>query len=107
MSDQIQRCCGKAHLFAGYCDRKPSVIRDGKHYCWQHDPERRRSIAKKKREELAIRLAKKEEEHERYMKRRELLSKSGVDSLADSELETIISLGGIREVLRRMKNESS
>lgn len=45
------KCCGSAQRNFGNCDRAPTVTRNGKPYCWQHDPERLKAIRDEKFQE--------------------------------------------------------
>lgn len=95
------RCQGNDHKFLGSCDRKPSVVCDGKHYCWQHDPERLKSAAAerwaKRKQEITATEAKIDAEIET----RKLKRESGIDALTDDDLRKIIKLGGIKAILQR------
>jgi hypothetical protein len=96
------KCQGKM-TFIGYCDRKPTVVRDGKPYCWQHDPERLRRKAdeeNKKRKAWYADLDRKEDER---IARAKLLKAAGLEQPSNELLREIVDLGGIRTILDRIK----
>jgi hypothetical protein len=35
----MDKCCGRLTGMCGTCERRPTIVRDNKHYCWQHDPQ--------------------------------------------------------------------
>ena len=92
-------CQGKATQFLGWCERKPSVVRDGKPYCWQHDPARRSRAAKERQAAAVARTARIEAEQDARIERRQLENQSGVDSLSNDDLRVIIAIGGIRSMI--------
>jgi hypothetical protein len=95
--------------YAFRCDRKPTIVRDGKHYCWQHDPVRISRIALGQRIALIERERKQQEEFDAKWARRDLETAAQVDKLTDDELRTIVSFGGVREMIKKLtrkkKNE--
>jgi len=93
------KCQGRAESFVGICDRKPSVERDGKPYCWQHDPERKRKEAQKKWEERKWEMRQLEEKIDAEIERKRLLKASGVSALTNEQLVTIIEAGGVIELI--------
>jgi hypothetical protein len=72
-------CQGRPAKFTR-CDRKPSVVRDSKHFCWQHDPDRLTKLARAAREKSMEKMA------------------------ARDELERIGALGGVRRMLHLLEN---
>lgn len=101
-----KRCIGLDQTFAGSCDRKPSVVRDGKDYCWQHDPERRKAKAKQEKEARRAKEARDDAEFEVALRRRKLMIAAGVDNLSDTDLQVIANLGGIRAMLARISGDT-
>lgn len=97
-----ERCQGKVRVF-GYCLRKPSVTRDGKPYCWQHDPEREDKIRGEKWEKRKQEIAAMEDKADKNIQTRILKERAGLGAPTDELLQTIIDLGGIREMIARLK----
>lgn len=98
MPPDESQCHGRPKQM-GWCERKPTVFRDGKPYCWQHDPER---LIAQSNEARAARLARylaEDAAFEAKLKRRDLERRSGVDDLTDQDLERIIAAGGIRALI--------
>jgi hypothetical protein len=95
-------CQGKANSFCGSCDRKPSVVRDGKPYCWQHDPERLQKLAKERWELRKQEIAKVEADQDARIVRRKLEEAAGVDKLTNDTLGIIIRLGGIQQMIAKI-----
>ena len=58
-----RRCMGEALTDRGFmpCSRWATVVRDGFHYCWQHDPERGGTAAQTHSYNLAMRRRKLQE----------------------------------------------
>lgn len=102
MSNDKPRCQGKCRTFWGNCDRKPTVVRDGKHYCWTHDPERLEREALEKRKQRREELKRQEEIFELKLKRRLLVEQAGTRDLTNAELALIVELGGIRAMLQQL-----
>jgi len=94
----MDQCQGRLR-FMGHCERRPTVVRDGKHYCWQHDPVRLQEIALEQRRQSAERTRKIEEKHDTCIQRRRLEEDSGVSSLTNEDLEKIIQMGGMSKIL--------
>lgn len=99
---KIDKCAGQPKSFAGTCERSPCVVRDGVHYCWQHDPERRAKIAKQKRKNLLDKNEKEEVAFEASLLRHQLAAQAGIDSLSDDDIRAIIKAGGIQIVLAKL-----
>lgn len=97
-TDPRSVCQGKMTTLA-WCYRKPTVERDGKMYCWQHDPVRKREKARKLWQEMREKLAALEAKIDADIKRKHLLTKSGVKDLTNDQLQKIISLGGISALI--------
>jgi hypothetical protein len=97
-----ERCQGQYLSFLGYCSRKPTVVRDGKAYCWQHDPERISRLRQERNKRWDAEWKAKEAAWDAADARRVLEIAAGMDKLTDDELRTIAALGGIREMLRRL-----
>lgn len=95
----MSKCEGQCTRFFGDCARKPCVVRDGKHYCWQHDPERLEAIRAEAYAKRRAETVKRDNRIEAEAERRCLLRDSGVNKLSDDDLRTIIALGGIHAVL--------
>lgn len=87
------------HYGGWTCDRPATVERDGKSYCWQHDPERLTAKRKERGRALAERAKKQDEELTRKYKRMALLEKAGITKLTDEDIENIIEYGGIHELI--------
>ena len=82
----------------GWCERKPTVERDGKRYCWQHDPVRLRELSAKRlaqHKEMEAEIEARFLRDEDQRRRNELLRLSGVRDLTNQDLEQIIAAGGI------------
>lgn len=92
-------CMARATTTGGFCYNKPTLERNGKRYCWRHDPERLAEEARKRREAERARVA----DLERKLDRRDLESEAGFSKLSrftDEQLKKIIAAGGIDTVLR-------
>lgn len=101
----MKKCEG--HLrgtFAGMCYRKGKslVERDGKWYCWQHDPERLAQLAKEKQEEREKRYAKMERKNDERIERHRLLVAAGLEEVSNDLLRDIIHLGGIDAMIQAL-----
>jgi hypothetical protein len=94
-----KRCHGKNKRFLGYCDRKPSVVREGVDYCWQHDPERLSRVVKENRQKRKVEMAERETKVDAEIHQRQLRRQAGVDALSEADLLTIIRLGGILSMI--------
>lgn len=81
-------------------------MRNGKSYCWQHDPERLQRIAGEKWERRKGHIARVETEADARIERRRLLEASGVDNLSNADLQTIIALGGVQALIARGRVEA-
>jgi hypothetical protein len=94
-----QPCNAKTRNLFGRCDRRATVERDGRWFCWQHDPERfqaeRAARAARRRQEAMAHEA----EIEARWRRDDLLRNSGVGALTNQDLEQIVAAGGIRAFL--------
>jgi hypothetical protein len=97
-------CQGKANLFLGHCERKPTVERDGKWFCWQHDPERLKRLAAERWAKRKEEIARTESEQDARIHRRRLLERAGIDNPSDDLLERIIALGGIQNMVARLED---
>lgn len=91
-------CQGRMGTLA-WCLRKPTVERDGKPYCWQHDPDRIRAKARQRNQELADRHRMLEAKFDAEIERKKLLKASGIHDATDDQLRQIIALGGIAALL--------
>jgi hypothetical protein len=92
----MTKCSGEPHTFFGYCERKPTVERDGKPYCWQHDPERRRAKARARAEADRQHEKKLEREWARMdLERSAGLRPDQVAKLTDEQVRMIADAGGI------------
>lgn len=99
----MKKCHGHCRgTFAGICFRKGKslVERDGKWYCWQHDPERLARLAKERWEERKRHTAEVERKADESAARRRLLIDAGLDDISNVDLQTIISLGGIQAMIQ-------
>lgn len=99
-----QACSGSPTTFFGRCLRPPTVERDGKPFCWQHDPERRRKKAEADWERRKAEIEADDEEFERKLARRELEAAAGVDRdsvglMTDDQLRDMAAAGGLKAVL--------
>lgn len=93
------KCQGKARQFLGECLNRPKIIRDGKPYCWMHDPDRVARIASENWEKRKLEIKAIEDSHDARIKRRVLEQATGIDKLTDDDLRNIIDLGGIRRMI--------
>jgi hypothetical protein len=96
-------CQGRPAKFTR-CDRKPSVVRDSKHFCWQHDPDRLTKLARAAREKSMEKMAAREAENDARIKRHKLVEAAQAGDLTDDELERIGALGGVRRMLHLLEN---
>ena len=94
------KCEGKGR-FGWDCDRKGTIEREGKWYCWQHDPDRLDREARERNEQRKRELAELEAKHEARLARRILEETAGTNNLTDDDLRRIIELGGIRKLLQQ------
>lgn len=69
------KCCGSAQRNSGNCDRAPTVTRDGKPYCWQHDPERLRAIRDQKFQNYLTKSAADDAAFENKLKEQRMLER--------------------------------
>lgn len=106
MSAQHQ-CHGKARQFLGHCDRKPTIERDGHHYCWQHDPVRLKKLADEAWAQRKREIAELEAKHDAKIHRNKLLEEAGVDKLTNEELKQIAELGGVQRLIRVTENHDT
>lgn len=95
-----EKCQGNAQKFAGSCARKPTVVHDGKPYCWQHDPVRMRRKAAESWAKRKAEMARIEAEQDARIARRKLVEAAGLSDLTDDELRAIAARGGIRAMLK-------
>lgn len=98
------QCQGRIRVI-GYCERKPTIVRDGKPYCWQHDPERLAAKASEARAERLARYQAEEAAAEAKFNRSHLERQSGIRDLSDQDLERIIAAGGIRRILKKIQDD--
>lgn len=90
------KCSDRPQTFIGDCERDATVERDGKPYCWQHDPERFRDAALKRAEQLKAREAKLEKEWARMdLERSAGLRPDQIAELTDEQVRLIAEAGGI------------
>jgi hypothetical protein len=96
--------CGAVlkHIF-GRCERPVTVTRDGKGYCWQHDPERRKAAADAAWEVRKAAMAVEEAKAKARYRRRELERHAGIVGLSDADLETLVSVGGVFPIIERAR----
>lgn len=87
-------CQGRPRFY-GYCQGRVSVERDGKRYCWRHDPVRIAETAAKARAERLARYKAEEARWEAQERRADLRRNSGIDTLTDQDLQQIMAAGGI------------
>ena len=98
------QCEGRLSSMMGRCEKAGNIIRDGKHYCWMHDPTRldiQRGAKAKAERERKTRI---EAEYEARAKRRKLLRDSGVEYLTDEELQRIIEHHGMKGIFEQLGN---
>jgi hypothetical protein len=96
------KCSSSLSKVYGNCSRNATVEREGKWFCWQHDPERLERIREAEWE--IRRAARSAEETARDVRwtREQLERKSGIRDLTNPELEQIIQEGGIRAILDKL-----
>lgn len=92
-------CQGNATSFLGYCERSPTVTRNGKQYCWQHDPERIEQLRQKRQQQRRLESEKAAKLAEARYHRNDLLDKAGVSGISNETLELIVKHGGIQKML--------
>lgn len=97
---QDGRCAGTVRGFVGDCERRPTVERNGKWYCWQHDPDRLAEQAKERRDAWRAKMQKEDDAFAARRSRRDLEARAGIKDLTDAELEKLAALGGVRNLLR-------
>lgn len=99
-----KKCEGKLSYRGWRCKRPASVEVDGKFYCWQHEPVRVEKLAQKRAKDAKERFARMEREADARIERKVLEEKAGVIDLTDGELREIIAFGGVRGMLRGLRN---
>lgn len=104
MTTNHSQCMGDVRTFLGYCDRKATIERDGKRYCWQHDPERLRRIGATRRMKQRATYAATEARIEAEVERSKLEILSGIRELTNDDLARITAVGGIFKLLPWCKN---
>lgn len=98
----MSHCHGDMRFY-GFCARKPTVERDGKSYCWQHDPVRLKQKADKAWAARKIEIANMEARADAAIARRILIEKAGLKELSEATLQEIISLGGLDAILNKIR----
>lgn len=94
------KCQGRlSGCFGGNCERRASITRGGRGYCWQHDPERVSRERKAKAQQLRQEIRRREERIDAEVERSALHRRAGLDSLTDDDIRNIISLGGIQSMI--------
>ena len=98
----MPRCCGVLRGYLrGICDRPATVEREGKFWCWQHDPVR----LEKERQERYRAGRKEHEEREArvaaHFNRARLEEAAGVRDLSDDTLRDIVRLGGLEAIIKK------
>jgi hypothetical protein len=85
----------------GNCDREATVEREGKCWCWQHDPVRydaerkaRAAAARKEWEEMQARV-------EARSIRSDLEIAAGIRDLSDDVLRRLVELGGLAAAIAK------
>jgi hypothetical protein len=107
MESNKQLCQGKANAFLGQCLRKGIIERDGKLYCWQHDPEKLRKEAAERWEQRKKEIAEIERKQDERITRRKLEEQSGVNKLTNEDLEKIIKFGGIYKLIQDVERNTA
>lgn len=95
MNDERQ-CSGRLSTVFGNCYRPATVERDGRWYCWQHDPGR---LGQEQKEIRREQMRAEEIRRDAQWNRDRLERESGIRELSNYELGQIIASGGIRKVL--------
>lgn len=90
-------------MFMGNCTRPATVERDGKHYCWQHDPKRHMDERAKRWQIRKAELLERERKLEAKFARLDLEREAGVNDLSDDTLRDIVALGGIQAMIGKLK----
>jgi hypothetical protein len=98
-------CAGQLGRTFGECLRKPTVVRNGKPYCWQHDPEKISAARAAAWEARKVEIARIEAESDARIARRKLERAAGVENVTDAELQAIVALGGIRVMIEKLSEE--
>jgi hypothetical protein len=102
MSEKQECCHGryKNHSWNEYaCSRTATVEKDGKWYCWQHNPEYEAKKNKELREKWDREAAERTKRWADEAERKRLLDESGVARLDVFELRWIIAAGGIHAIM--------
>ncbi len=93
-----RECEGRVKRFMGVCESPATVERDGKWFCWRHDPVRLD-------EEAAAARAKRKaemEQEEADQKRRWRVRDAGLRVIDDATLAAVERLGGLQAMIRRL-----
>lgn len=102
------RCCARLRGFApGTCERPATVERDGRPFCWQHDPVRLEEDRKAGYAANMERLRREEAEREARFVRQDLLRDSGIRDASDDDLRKLVALGGLSAVLAKLEGGQS
>jgi hypothetical protein len=87
----------------GRCERPVTVTRDGKGYCWQHDPVRRKEESDAALEARKAVVAANEAKAKARYRHRELERCAGIVGLSDEDLEILASIGGVFPIIERAR----
>lgn len=101
------KCEGKLRGRLGTCERSGTVVRDGKWYCKQHDPEALTAKARKDWAQRRAWIASVESQQDARIARRQLLTAAGLDNPSDDLLRLIADLGGIETVLDAVRKTTT
>lgn len=83
----------------GGCCRPATVTREGKPFCWQHDPERRAARAAADKAERAAAEAKIEAEHDFRVR----MIRAGLVHVTPDQLAEVERLGGLAAMIESLR----
>ena len=99
-----RKCGAKLRgAFMGYCERPPTIERDGMRWCWQHDPKRLTDARNARAERMKADARARDARIEAEFNRSQLEKAAGIRGLSDDDLRGLVALGGIRAILSKTK----
>jgi hypothetical protein len=101
--DAVAVCGAVLRGIWGRCERPVTVTRDGKGYCWQHDPVRIKEAADRAWAARKAEMAAADAKAEARRRRRDLERRAGIVDLSDADLEVLVSVGGVSPIIERAR----
>ena len=99
---QGRKCQGRLRTY-GECERPASVERDGKWYCWQHDPVKKEQAAREAWKARKEHIAQIEAAADAKIERRQLEEQAGIKNLTNDDLRQLIAAGGMVKILSEIR----